>query len=126
MRGKLEILNFSEDIDDLEINVHVLLDPPCSEALRNVIKKGAIIADIKDTLVEYVTSIQAQYGGNPLVPSNTTVRSKTVINNCKPAGSLLASQIPTIKKSKKPIDPKRLTVEPVLITSGSKINSIFS
>ena len=99
VRGKLELLNFSEDIDDLEINVHVLLDPPCSEALRNVIKKGAIIADIQDTLAEYVTSIQAQYGGKQSLPSNTTVQSKTVINNCKPAGSPLASQIPTIKKT---------------------------
>ena len=99
VRGKLELLNFSEDIDDLELNVNVLLDPPCSEALRNVIKKGAIIADIQDTLAEYVTSIQAQYGGKQPVPSNTTVHSKTIINNCKPAGSPLPSQIPAIKKT---------------------------
>ena len=87
VRGKLEILNFSEDIDDLELKANVLLDPQCSVALTNIIKKGAISADIRDTLEEYITSLKAHY--NPdgvLLPAKTTVKSRTVISEAKPSG----------------------------------------
>ena len=85
VRGKLEILNFSEDIDDLELRANVLLDPQCSVALTNIIKKGAISADIRESLEEYVTSLKAHY--NPdgvLLPVKTTVKSRTVISETKP------------------------------------------
>ena len=85
MRGKLEILNFSEDIDDLELKANVFLDPQCSVALTNIIKKGAISADIREILEEYVNSLKAHY--NPdgvLLPVKTTVKSRTVISETKP------------------------------------------
>ena len=84
--GKLEILNFSEDIDDLELKANVLLDPQCSVALTNIIKKGAISADILESLEEYVTSLKSHYspdGAPP--PAKTTVKSRTVISEAKPS-----------------------------------------
>ena len=86
VRGKLEISNFSEDIEDLELRANVLLDPQCSVALTNVIKKGAISAEILEILEEYVTSLKSHYSpdGAPL-PAKTTVKSRTVISESKPS-----------------------------------------
>ena len=84
--GKLEMLNFSEDIDDLELRANVLLDPQCSVALTNIIKKGAISADIRDSLEEYVTSLKSHYSPDgALRPAKTTVKSRTVISASKPS-----------------------------------------
>ena len=98
VRGKLEILNFSEDIDDLELKANVLLDPQCSVALTNIIKKGAISADIRDTLEEYITSLKAHYSPDGvLLPAKTTVKSRTVISEAKPSeerGKILGGKSP--------------------------------
>ena len=96
--GKLEILNFSEDIEDLELSANVLLDPQCSVALTNIIKKGAISADIRDSLEEYVTSLKSHYSpdGTPLT-AKTTVKSRTVISESKPSegrGEILGGKSP--------------------------------
>ena len=87
VKGKLEILNFSEDIDELDLNVNVFFDRQCSVALTNIIKKGAINADIRESLEEYVTALKGHF--NPdgvLLPTKITVKSRTVISETKPPG----------------------------------------
>ena len=83
VRGKLEILNFSEDIDDLELNVNILQDPQCSRALSKIIEKGPVGTDIRKTLEEYVSSLQNQYSGVTQPALKTTVKSRTVISDGK-------------------------------------------
>ena len=83
VRGKLEISNFSEDIDDLELNVNILLDPMSSRTLSKIIEKGPIGTDIRNTLQDYVTSLQNQYSGESCSPVKTTVKSRTVISDGK-------------------------------------------
>ena len=109
MRGKLEVLNFTEDMDDLELRVDVFLDQPCSVALTKILEKGGMGSDIRDTLGEYLSSLQSQYSGdNVLLPSKTTVNSRTVIADSKPSppNKLSKKRIVkrNIKKNKKSSD----------------------
>ena len=85
VRGKLEILNFSEDIEDLELQANILLDPQCSQALTKIINKGSISGDIRESLEEYVSSLRSHYDPDGvLLPAKTTVKSRTVISEAKP------------------------------------------
>ena len=85
VRGKLEILNFSEDIEDLELQANILLDPQCSQALTKIINKGSISGDIRESLEEYVSSLISHYDPDGvLLPAKTTVKSRTVISEAKP------------------------------------------
>jgi len=104
VRGKLEILNFSEDIDDLELKANVLLDTPCSVALTKILEKGAIGRDIRDTLDQYVSSLQTHYCGHNVQPPATTVKSRTMITESKSGSNSGKIESPgTTKSSKKRI-----------------------
>merc|ERR1712099_110659 len=106
VRGKLEILNFSEDIDDLELNVNILLDPKSSRTLSKIIEKGPIGTDIRNTLLEYVTSLQNQYSGEISSPVKTTVKSRTVISDVKTTATTYTGNNGPTKSQKKTVGRK--------------------
>ena len=105
VRGRIELQNFTEDLDDLEIFENTPSYTQDALMRKTSITKGYFRTLICSRLEEYVIALKAEYGDKSNNSELTKVKSKTVINNVsssQPKKSPVIAQSPqTVTKRKK-------------------------
>ena len=84
MQGRIELQNFTEDLDDLEIFENTPSYTQNAFMRKTSITSGYFRTLICSRLEEYVMALKAEYGDKATVATNsalTKVKSKTVINS---------------------------------------------
>ena len=99
MQGRIELHNFTEDLDDLEIFENTPSYTQNAFMRKTSITSGYFRTLICSRLEEYVMALKAEYGDKATVATNsalTKVKSKTVINSVTntPKKTPLISQSP--------------------------------
>ena len=99
MQGRIELQNFTEDLDDLEIFENTPSYTQNAFMRKTSITSGYFRTLICSRLEEYVMALKAEYGDKATVANNsalTKVKSKTVINSVTntPKKTPLISQSP--------------------------------
>ena len=99
MQGRIELQNFTEDLDDLEIFENTPSYTQNAFMRKTSITSGYFRTLICSRLEEYVMALKAEYGDKATVTTNsalTKVKSKTVINSVTntPKKTPLISQSP--------------------------------
>ena len=102
----MQLSNFTEDHDELEINIHNYFGGHYSQdviAFKASVVKGSFGDKIREKLEQYDRDLRSEFSdGRPVKDSKeaTKVKSKTVINSGKPS-SQHQSQQSSQKKRKK-------------------------
>ena len=81
VRGKIELTNFTEDLDDLEITESTPAYAGLGAVRRSSVERGVFRTLLCCRLDEYVQALKSEY--NATKPE-TVVKSKTVINKSAP------------------------------------------
>ena len=109
VRGRVELQNFTEDLDDLEIFENTPSYTQEAFIRKTSITKGYFRTLICSRLEEYVIALKAEYGDKSNNSELTKVKSKTVINNVvsnqskKTPVTVQSSQIVAKRKKKRTV-----------------------
>ena len=107
IRGRIELQNFTEDFDVLEIFENTPSYTQDALMRKTSITKGVFRTLICSRLQEYVTALKAEYGDKTSPDTSgalTKVKSKTVINNVtgsQPQKTKMISQSPVNSANRK-------------------------
>ena len=104
VHGKIELTNFTEDLDDLEITESTPAYSGLGAVRRSSVERGVFRTLLCCRLDEYVQALKSEYN---VTKPETVVKSKTVINKSAPPPSLTSpaesnhGQIKSKAKSRK-------------------------
>merc|ERR1712133_359712 len=105
MQGKLQINNFTEDPDEMEISLNLNSFGNTRESLvLGSLFKGSFRAKISSLLEDYIINLKKEYGVTSTIPSAKSeiiVKSKTVINSTTKQESVQSKSIQPRKQVKK-------------------------
>ena len=82
VHGKIELTNFTEDLDDLEITESTPAYSGLGAVRRSSVERGVFRTLLCCRLDEYVQALKSEYN---VTKPETVVKSKTVINKSAPS-----------------------------------------